>query len=159
MKKSLAPCENAALIDGKKMNDPLPDSDHVLRYCSPRHVNEGIIHGSAFRIRPGEEYLSVNWMEYFGKSASVEEQTDGIRTALIKKKFQLKSDGRFARLHVGTVKEVIQNAEVKRVPGPKDPSHAGIYPGRQDNREATLELRELTNIIKSEDVFLALKDE
>ena len=154
MKKSLTPCENAALIDGKKMNDPLPDSDHVLRYCSPRHVNEGIIHGSAFRLRPGEEYLSVNWMEYFGKS--VEEQTKGVRTVLIKKGLQLKPNGRFARLHVGTVKEMIRNAEVKRVPGPKDPSHAGIYPAK-DNREAILELRELKNIIKH--VFPALKDE
>lgn len=131
----------------------LSNSDHVLRYCRPRRVNRGIIHFSAFELRPGEEFLSVNWMEYFGKSVSVEEQTDGVRTALIKKGFHLSSNGRFARFHVGTVKERIQNAEVKQVPGPKDPSHAGIYPGK-DNRQATLELK---NIIKH--VFPALKNE
>ena len=101
-----------------------------------------------------KSYLSVNWMEYFGKSVSVEEQTDGVRTAL-SKKLELKSNGRFARFHVGTVKARIQNTEVKQVPGPKDPSHAGIYPGK-DNRETALELK---NIIRSDDVFPALKDE
>ena len=94
-------------------------------------------------------------MEYFRKFVSVEEQTDEIRTALIKKWFQLKSNGRFARLHVGTVKKRMQNAEVKHIPEPEDPSHAGICPGKQDNREATLKL---ANIIKPDDVFLALED-
>lgn len=134
---------------------PLSNSDHVLRYCSPRRVNEGVIHFSAFELRPHESYLSVNWMEYFGKSVSVEEQVAGVRATLIEKGFHLSSNGRFARLHVGTVKEMIQNAEVKHVPGLKDPSHAGIYPSK-DNRDATLELK---NIIKLDDVFLALKDE
>lgn len=154
MKKSLTPCEDTVLIDGKKMNDALPDSDHVLRYCSPIHVDKESekIKASAFRLRPGEEYLSVNWMEHFDKSE--EEQTDEIRTAL-SKKLKLKSDGRFARLRVGTVKKRIQNAEVKHIPEPEDPSHAGICLGKQDNREATLKL---ANIIKPDDVFPALKD-
>lgn len=132
----------------------LSNSDHVLRYCRPRYVNGGIIHFSAFELRLDEEFLSVNWMEYFGESVSVEEQTEGIRTAL-SKKLELKSNGRFARFHVGTVKARIQNTEVKQVPGPKDPSHAGIYSGK-DNRETALELK---NIIESDDVFPALKDE
>lgn len=137
------------------MNDALPDSNHVLRYCSPIHVDKESerIKASAFRLRSSEKYLSVNWMECFRKSVSVEEQTAEIRTALIKKGFQLKPDGRFARLRVGTVKKRIQNAEVKHIPEPEDPSHAGIYPGKQDNREATLAM---VNIVK--DVFPALKD-
>ena len=153
MKKSLTPCEYMALIDGKKMNDSLPDSDHVLRYCSPKHVDEEIINASAFELRPVDEYLSVNWMEYFDKS--VEEQADEIRTAL-SKKLKLKSNGRLARLHVGTVKKKIQNAEVKYIPEHEDLSHAGIYPGKQDNRRATLKL---VHIIKPDDVFPALKGE
>ena len=155
MKKSLTPCEATALINGKKMNDALPDSDHILRYCSPIHVDKESenIKASAFRFRSSEEYLSVNWMECFDKP--VEEQTDEIRTAL-SKKLKLKSNGRFTRLRVGTVKKRIQNAEVKHVPEPEDPSYAGIYPGKQDNREATLKL---VNVIKPDDVFPALKDE
>lgn len=157
MKKSLTPCEDTALIDGKKMNDHLPDSNHVLRYCSPIHVDKESekIKASAFRLRPVDGYLSVNWMEYFGKSVSVEEQTGEIRTAL-SKKLKLKSNGRFARLHVGTVKKRIQNVEVKYTPEPEDPSHVGIYPDKQDNRRATLKL---VHIIKPDDVFPALKDE
>ena len=141
------------------MNDALPDSNHVLRYCSPDHVDKerGEIKASAFGLRPVDGYLSVNWMEYFGKSVSVEEQTDKIRTAL-SKKLKLKSNGRLARLHVETVKKRIHNGEVKHIPEDEDPSHAGIYPGEQDNhnRRATLKL---AHIIKPDDVFPALKDE
>lgn len=139
------------------MNEALSDSNHILRYCSPIHVDKESenIKASAFRLRSSEEYLSVNWMEYFRKSVSVEEQTDEIRTAL-SKKLKLKSNGRFAKLRVGTVKNRIQDAEVKHVPEPEDPSHAGIYLGKQDNREATLKL---VNVIKPDDIFPALKDE
>ena len=49
------------------MNEPLPDRDHVSRYCKPSTVGErGQPMASAFAIRLGEGYLSVNWLEHFG---------------------------------------------------------------------------------------------
>lgn len=48
------------------MNEPLPDRDHVSRYCKPSTVGErGQLMASAFAVRSGESYLSVNWLEHF----------------------------------------------------------------------------------------------
>ena len=134
------------------MNDTLPDSSHVLRYCSPKHVSKEIIKAPAFCFRPGEEFLSVNWMEYFDKP--VKGQVDEIRAAL-SRKLKLKPKGRFARLQVSVMKERIQSAQVKHIPEPEDPSHAGIYTAGQNNRGIILEL---ANMIKSDDVFPALEE-
>ena len=133
------------------MNDSLPDSDHVLRYCSPIHITKETIKASAFGLRSNEEFLSVNWMEYFDKP--VKQQVDAIRVAL-GKKLELKPKGRFARLRVETVKTRLQGAKVKHLPEDEDPSHAGIYIAWQNNRETTLEL---ANMIESSDIFPALE--
>ena len=48
------------------MCEELRDDSNVVRYIRPRKVMEdGTVDGSAFRLRPNEERLSVNWMEYF----------------------------------------------------------------------------------------------
>ena len=40
---------------------PLPDDDHVARYCKPSSVDEhGMPMASAFQLRSGEQHLSVN---------------------------------------------------------------------------------------------------
>lgn len=45
----------------------LPDTDHVSRYCKPSTVGEdGLPTEQAFSLRPGEDHLSVNWLEYLG---------------------------------------------------------------------------------------------
>ena len=44
----------------------LPDSDSVARYCRPRTIlSNGRPARAAFMLRPNEEYLSANWLEYF----------------------------------------------------------------------------------------------
>ena len=45
---------------------PVPDSDHVARYCKPSSVDEDLPVLTAFLLREGEEYISVNWLEHFG---------------------------------------------------------------------------------------------
>lgn len=47
------------------VNDPVPDSDHILRYVKPTSIHEGVIIGDAFLGRSSEEDPSVNWIEYF----------------------------------------------------------------------------------------------
>jgi hypothetical protein len=49
----------------------LPNEDHVMRYVPwgklRRDEDDNVLGflGEAFKLRPDEEYLSVNWLEYF----------------------------------------------------------------------------------------------
>lgn len=137
----------------------IPDSNHVLRYCSRLHIHEetGRILPSAFGFRPKkegrkeEEYLSVNWAEYFGKDMEISRQVARIQED-VGKNLRLRPSGRFARINVGKVKKQIESAEIKHIPKEENPSHSGIY-ATQENREATLEL---ANIITSNDIFPAM---
>ena len=47
-------------------NLKIEDDHHVSRYCKPSSIGEdGLPLTSAFRLRTKEEYLSVNWLEYY----------------------------------------------------------------------------------------------
>ena len=49
----------------------LLDDAHVVRYVKPTSRHEdGSVDGSAFRLRPSDNGLSVNWLEYFSDSGS-----------------------------------------------------------------------------------------
>jgi len=136
-------------------NINIPDSDHVLRYCSPVHMKGERVKPGAFDFRSGEKFLSVNWMEYFGKGATRDAQVAEIRTAM-SKKLTLKANGRFAKINVGNITKRIKNAQVMHIPEFTNPSHAGICAGSEQNRELTLEL---ANMVKSDDVFPAVPPE
>ncbi len=44
--------------------DVVPDGHHITRLCGGSHIREiGTIAVTAFKQRPGEAYLSVNWLE------------------------------------------------------------------------------------------------
>lgn len=133
-------------------NINIPESDHVLRYCSPIHMKGERVKPGAFDFRSDEKFLSVNWMEYFGKSMPRDAQVAKIRTAM-GKKLTLKANGRFAKINVGNVTKRIKNAQVRHVPEFTNPSHAGICAPNEQNRELTLEL---ANMVKSGDVFPAV---
>ena len=45
-------------------DDPIPDENHVSRYCPPSRVEDGMPLASAFALKPNEQFLSVNWLEY-----------------------------------------------------------------------------------------------
>ena len=42
---------------------------HIFRYCAPKAAPDGQPTAASFMLRKGEEFLSVNWMEYFGETA------------------------------------------------------------------------------------------
>ena len=119
-------------------NEPLPDGDHVARYCKPSTLDErGYPAPSAFTIRAGENYLSVNWLEYFdggdrtGGTAAIEVAMDHVRATLRGKGFRLRPNGRFASLHVGVVKTAVRRAfgrslHINHLPFSDDASHVGI---------------------------------
>ena len=94
---------------------------------------------TAFRLRPGEEYLSANWLEYFHDSDRPA-QLAGVRQTLAGKGFRMARAARFAVLNVGGAVHRCQ--ELLDTPirfialgDPHDPSHTGIY-GYADHNTA-----------------------
>ncbi len=142
-------------------NEPLPDRDHVARYCKPSAVDErGYPTASAFAVRAGENYLSVNWLEHFGMGrqaggmGEIDLAVDQVRATLHSKGFQLRPNGRFALLSVGGVKTAIRRAfgrslHINHLPVPGDPSHAGILGYGEEDFMIAAEIRAT---VRAEDV-------
>jgi len=120
----------------------IPDQHHVLRYCRPRQVDNGTITMSAFLLRSSEEFISVNWMEYFGVDITADIQVEKVREDM-GESLTLSASGRFAKINVGDLKKRIESAEVKHQPEPENPSHAGIYIPEKDGRNAAFALADL----------------
>ena len=85
----------------------------------------------AFRLRPGEAYLSANWLEYF-HAADRPAQLDGVRLALSSKGFRMSRAARFAVLNVGAAVDACRDlvgAPIRFIAlgETQDPSHTGIY--------------------------------
>lgn len=111
----------------------IPDSDHVARYCRPTTIDEGEIQATAFMLREGEEYLSVNWLEELNCS----DRRSEIRALqdLYSRTLSVRTTARIAILSVGASRtKVAQESPDMRLLRvlhkpiiPEDPSHAGIY--------------------------------
>ena len=105
---------------------------HVARYCRRRDIStDGIPEDGAFRIRPGEEYLSTNWLEHFHDSER-SAQIAGVRQSLADKNFRVSRTALFAVLNAGhAVARCVDNLGITIrfivLDQPHDPSHAGIY--------------------------------
>ncbi len=109
----------------------IPDKDNVARYCSPGTINEyNMPTITAFRFRKGEEFLSVNWLEFLVQS-NVSEAVDQLRELFPGTGYEIRKRGMFAVLGVGDIKtavsEVTHMPQIKHRPKPKNHSHAGIY--------------------------------
>ena len=113
----------------------IDDVNNLARLCSPSRVIDGKPNGEAFRPRKIDNYLSVNWIEYF-RDIERDEQIEEIRRAFISKDFDLKENAKFAVVNVGDVREYVrQNSQDSRAlrvyreedDDPQDPSHSGIH--------------------------------
>ena len=126
----------------------LPDDHHLSRYCKPPAVaRDGLPMVAAFELRPGEDYLSVNWLEYFG-APNLDAAIESIRNAFRAKGFGLRPNGRFAALNVGTVKAAISGAvagtvRVEHLPVDDDESHGGVFGYTADDLAVAVAIREL----------------
>ena len=113
--------------------DPIPGEDHISRYCSRMHLTEdGEVTGTAFMLRPNDEYLSVNWREFL----NLPEREDQIRQVrrLLSLTLKLRKTARIAVLNVGEIIDYVRAQtpdsrilSVLHDPEEADPSHSGVY--------------------------------
>ena len=119
------------------------DGHHVARYCSGSQHDGGKVLPTAFQLRrPGESYLSVNWLEYFGLKTF-----DAALARICADKrglgFSIRHAGRFAVLNAGIVRSisvdsddlsgVVRSLTVTHLPEVSDESHAGIGGYQQED--------------------------
>lgn len=111
----------------------------------------------AFTPKEGEDYSSVNWVEYLAEPdmASAIQQ---IRQVLRKKGYTLRKNGRFAVLNVGDAKTAVEEGvhhslRVEHLPLPNDQSHAGIFMSNVDDFAVAAELAAL---VAPQDVYPAV---
>jgi hypothetical protein len=116
----------------------VPDTDHVTRLCGGSHVREdGTIAASAYKPRPGERYLSVNWLEFLGMPEQETALAEVRRTLASKRSIgntsrlaisQVGSMRAFVRQESSAHTELAVRHEPETSPGrPVDASHSGIY--------------------------------
>lgn len=131
---------------------------HISRYCKPSSIDpDGQPYASAFELREDrDEYLSVNWLEYF-ETHEMGQAIDCVRQAFLSKGFSIKTNGRFALLRVGEVVELISglssnSSRIKYLPVKDDPSHCGVFGYTALDEEIALEIARLVRV---ENMYLA----
>jgi hypothetical protein len=116
--------------------DRIPEADHVARLCGGSHIREdGTFGPTAFMLRHGEDYLSVNWLEFLNmpnRTAQIEEVFRVVGT-----KRKIGSSARLAVLNVGTIQKIGAELGQRAVSiavlhepeegAVSDPSHSGIH--------------------------------
>ena len=126
----------------------LPDGDHVSRYCKPSAVDErGLPLSAAFLPKQGEEYLSVNWLEYF-RALGLTAAVDQVRHVFRNKNYRLRPKGRFAVVNVGAAKTAVHEGRdksliINHLPVYDDKSHSGIIGYNADDLAVAVELNAL----------------
>ena len=116
--------------------DIINDSDHISRYCPFQKLNEDGWPGPvAFQLGDNEEYVSVDWLEFFLKD-SREEQLQNVRSILKKRGYTLQKYAKLAVLNVGYTKDKVKhgcnnNHEIyvahRPTLGANIDSHSGIF--------------------------------
>jgi len=113
----------------------LPDDHHVIRYVPwsklLKDENDNVIGflAQAFALRPDEESLSVNWLEYFGG-----DRKTNIRDSVLEFRRTLIKVGKKSAFGIANVKKIkdtcsaVAGVRVRVVyePSKNNPTHSGI---------------------------------
>lgn len=111
----------------------LPDEDHVMRYVPWTRLRKdeddnvlGFL-GDAFKLKPNEDHLSVNWLEYFDGDRDMKIQAS---VRVFRNTMDIGGKSAFGIGNVSKIKEVCRanGANVRIVYEPRDDnkSHSGI---------------------------------
>ena len=114
----------------------LPSKDHTARYCPPSKILEdGSVSAIAFYLRPGEPYVSVEWLECLNQPTRHQE----IRAVvgILAQKLSLKGTAGIAVTHIRDVCDYVSETSGFKIrfvyePESNDPAHSGIYGTDQD---------------------------
>lgn len=109
----------------------VPFAHHIGRYCSGTRLTEnGCAAPTAFHLRPGEPYLSVQWLEYL----SQEDRDRAVReaTAAMARNMRLGSTAKIAVLNVGQACNYVHDTagysiRVLHKPEQNNEAHSGIH--------------------------------
>lgn len=116
--------------------DRLPPQDHIARYCGGRQISEdGQVAPTAFHLRSGEDYLSVQWLEILEQPDRIAEISEVRRVLGLS--LRIGSIAQIAVLNVGNVCNHVEKAaglsiRVTHEPFPGNLSHSGIHDTAQD---------------------------
>ena len=105
---------------------------------------------AAFELKSGEEYLSVNWLEFLD-APDLEAAIVRLRSVFDTKGYRLRPTGRFAVLNVGAVKTAVSDhvegtARVEHRPLDEDPSHSGVVGYTSDDLAVAVAIKELVSL-------------
>ena len=127
----------------------LDRSHHFFRHIAPSRMDGDFIDPSAFWLREKngklEEGLSVNWLEYFKKSAP-QDAIALLVDIFTKKNFTVRASSKFALLNVGAAKDaaarytaiaIVLDEEVN------DPSHSLVKGYEAYNKQVAEELQKV----------------
>jgi hypothetical protein len=139
---------------------PIPDEHHVSRHVKNKLIyptlnGERRVDSLAFRLRPDEIYVSVDWVEYF--QGDLRQQLDTIRNVLINlRRFNIKKNSALAVVNVYEIKAAGQKGgcelSVLNLGNQYDPSHSGIY-GLPQNPDDEFILEEIAIHARVEDAW------
>ncbi len=116
--------------------EPLPDCDHVARYCARKYSSEiESVTPGAFMLRKDESYLSVQWLEYLKKDERQKEIAE-VRK-IFGKHLIIKPRDKIAVLNVAktcdhVARESGYNLRFLHQPGVDSDAHSGIFGTAQD---------------------------
>ena len=122
--------------------DRVPDQHHIARYCQPKYIADEQIQPGAFMLRPTDESLSVNWLEFLN-CLNRENEIAELRK-IYSKKLRVGARAKTVVLNVGEVREKVrtESSDVRNLKVLHDPeyteayddeSHSGIYNLRNDD--------------------------
>ena len=95
-----------------KKGDPLPHSDHMLRYVGARLYDQKTkkLHGDAFLPRETEKGPSVNWLEYYQPPLD-----NQIRNVVKCRRLTYGKTAKLVRLNIGKTIETVKRESEARI--------------------------------------------
>lgn len=118
------------------IGDELPGDAHVVRYVKSSWIDDedGSIDGEAFRLKPNESGLSVNWLEWFG-NCNKAQQLNEVRWL---SRLEMRKSGCLAELNVGTTNQHVIELTATALHFVHKPLAAeGIYEADSSHSEIT----------------------
>lgn len=149
----------------------IPETDHVARYLRPMDLDNSSVLATGFQYKKHrngelkEKELSVNWLEFFSKDSTIQENVNQVCIAFKKKGYGVKVNGRFTALNNKTICDEVKKGTsehielvslvVKHTAQGSDLSHSSILGMPFDPDGELLVSTILANLANETDLFPA----